>query len=135
MGITLRRRHPGVSENLLHHADVRALLDQQRRGGMPGIVDPGIPHLRLAQDSLPGSPILSALDGAAMAGREHQIMVRPRTARSQPLGGLPPMVLPQQLQERGRTLERELTLALALPKNDAASNTVRALVRMPGAGC
>jgi hypothetical protein len=31
-----------MAKNLLHDADVRALLDQQARGCMPGIVDSGV---------------------------------------------------------------------------------------------
>jgi hypothetical protein len=84
MGVTLGCRHPGVAKNLLHYADMHALLDQQRGGSMPRVVDPGIPDLRLAENSLPGSPVLGAFDWSAVAGSEYQIkglsMNRPLSA-------------------------------------------------------
>src|SRR5262249_5951128 len=49
-------------------------------------------------------------------------------SRPQPFSRLPLTVLLEQLQDRGRTLERELALALALPKDDAPANALRALV-------
>jgi hypothetical protein len=42
VGVSLRRRHPGMPKNLLHDADVQALFDQQSRSGVPGIVHPGV---------------------------------------------------------------------------------------------
>jgi hypothetical protein len=32
-----------VAKHLLDDTDMHALLDQQRRGGMPGVMNPGIP--------------------------------------------------------------------------------------------
>jgi hypothetical protein len=40
VGVTLRCSHPRVAKDLLHHADVHALLDQQSGGSMPGVMDP-----------------------------------------------------------------------------------------------
>src|SRR5579859_1817701 len=100
---------------------------------MPSVVDSGVADLGLGQDGLPGPPVLGAFDRSPATSCEYQIMVRPRTARPQPLGGLPLAVLLQQLQERGRALESELALALALPEDDAALCTVRALVGVAGA--
>jgi hypothetical protein len=62
MRVALRCRHPGMAKNFLNDADVNALLDQQRRRCVPGIVDSGIPHLRLLEDGLPDPPVLGALD-------------------------------------------------------------------------
>ena len=45
----LRRRHSGVAEHFLDDADVHALLNQQSRGRVPGIVDPGVADLRLSR--------------------------------------------------------------------------------------
>ena len=104
VGVALGRRNSGVPKYLLHDADVHALLDQQSSGGVPGIVDPDIPDLRLAQDGLLGPPVFGVCDRAAMTGGEHQIMVRPRVARPQPFRSLLPSVLAQQLQERGRAM-------------------------------
>lgn len=71
VGIALRRRHPGVAEHLLHNANVHTLLDQQSRGRMPAVVDPDVPDLRLAQDGLPGPPVLGAFNRGPAPGREH----------------------------------------------------------------
>jgi len=100
---------------------------------VPGVVDPGIPDLRLAQDGLPGPPVLGAFDRPAAASGEHQVMVGPRAARLQPLRDLPLPVVPQQPQESGRALKRELALPLALPENDTTARSLRALVRVAGA--
>jgi len=35
VGVALGRRHPGVSKDLLHDADVNAVLDQQSRRRVP----------------------------------------------------------------------------------------------------
>jgi hypothetical protein len=102
-----------MAKNLLHDADVYALFDQQSRSGVTGIVDPGVADLRLGEDGLPGPPVLGAFDRAAALGGEDQVMVCPQAACPQPLRGLPLAVLLQQLQERGRALERELDFALA----------------------
>lgn len=82
MGVTLGCRHPGMAKNLLHYADMHPLRDQQRGSSMAGVVDSGIPDLRLAEDSLPGSPVLGAFDWSAVAGSEYQIKVCPWIARS-----------------------------------------------------
>jgi hypothetical protein len=115
-----------MAKYLLDDADMHALLDQESRGSVPGIVDPDVPDLRLPKDGLPRPPVLSPLDRAAAPRGENQVMIRPRAARPQPLRGLLLAVLLQQLQERRRTLESELALSLALPENDTAANTVRA---------
>lgn len=39
VGVTLRRRHPGVAEDLLHDPDVDALLHEERSGGVAGVVE------------------------------------------------------------------------------------------------
>ena len=41
VGVSLGCRHPGVAKHLLNDADVHTLLDQQRRGRVPGIVKSG----------------------------------------------------------------------------------------------
>lgn len=126
MRVALCRRHARMAKHLLDDADMHARLDQESRGSVPGIVDPGVADLRLPKDGLPRPPVLSPFDRTATPGREHQVMVCPRAARPQPLRGLLLAMLPQQLQERGRTLKSEPALPLALPENDAAANTVRA---------
>jgi hypothetical protein len=66
-----------VAEYLLDDADVRALLDQQSRSRVTGIVNPGIADLRLSEDHLPDPSILGALDRPAAPSGEHEIVVRP----------------------------------------------------------
>ena len=126
MRVALRRRHPGMAKNLLDDTNMPTLLDQQGRGSVPGIMHPDVPDLRLPEDGFPRPPVLSPFDRSTAAGGENQIMIRPRAARPQPLRGLLLVMLHQQLQERGRTLESELALSLALPGNDTAASTVRA---------
>jgi hypothetical protein len=122
-----------MTKNLLHDADVHTLFDQQSRSGVPRIMDPRVTDLRLGEDGLPGAPVLGTFDRAAAFGGEDQVTVCPRAACPQPLRGLPLAVLLQQLQERGRALESELALALALPEDDATSGAVRALTGVTGA--
>jgi hypothetical protein len=107
-----------MATHLLDDADVHALLDQQRRRGMPGVMDPCVPHPSLPENRLPGSPVVGAFDRTTVPRGEDEIVILPVISRPQPLGRLSLAVLPQQLQDRRRALERELALALALPKDD-----------------
>jgi hypothetical protein len=100
-----------MAKYLLDDADVHALLDQQRRGSMPSVMDPGGPHPRLLKKRLPGPPVLGAFDRTAMPRGEDRIMILPGVSRPQPFGCLPLAVLLEQLQDRERALERELALA------------------------
>lgn len=122
-----------MAKNLLNDADVNTLLDQQGRRRVPGIVDPGVPDLGPAEDGLPGAPVLGAFDRAAAAVANTQIMIRPPVTRLQPLCGLLLAMLPEQLQQRGRALERELALPFALPKDEATANSIGALIGVPSA--
>ena len=88
MRVPLRCRDPGMAQDLLNDSDMNALLDQQRRRRVPGIVDPSVADLRLSEEGLPGPPVLGALDRAAMTGGEHQVMIRPCAPRPKPLSGL-----------------------------------------------
>src|ERR1700690_549473 len=133
MGVALRRGHPRMAQDLLHDADVHTLLDEQRGGGVPGVVNPGIPHLGGVKDGLPHPPVLGTFDRPAVADGEHQVVVGPCAACPEPLLGLPLAVLAQQVQERGRALEGQLALALALPEDQAAARPHRAFVGVPGA--
>ena len=40
-----------MAKNLLNYADMHSLRDQQCGGSMPGVVDPGIPDLRLVRSA------------------------------------------------------------------------------------
>ena len=135
VGIALGCRHPRMAKYLLDDTDVHALLDQQCRGRMPGVMDPGIPNPGLPENRLPGPPVLGTFDRTAMPRGEDQIMILPGVSCPQPLSCLPLAVLLEQIQDRGRALEREfaLALALALPKDDASTNALRAFVGMSNA--
>ena len=65
MGVALSRRHPGVAKYLLENADMNALRDQQGRGGVPGIVYPGVPDPGLPENVLLGPPVLSPFEERA----------------------------------------------------------------------
>jgi hypothetical protein len=93
-----------VAKYLLDDADVHALLDQQRRSGMPGIMNPGIPKPGLPEDRLPGPPVLGTLDRTAMPRGEYQIMILPGVACLQPLSCLPLAVLLEEIQDRAREI-------------------------------
>ena len=88
MGVALCRRHPRMAEYLLHDADMDALLDQQSGRRVADVMHPRVPDLSPAKDRLPRPPVLGTFDRAAITGGEHQIVVRPRAARPQPLGRL-----------------------------------------------
>jgi hypothetical protein len=77
VGVTLGCRHPGVAENLLHYADVYALLDQQRGGRMPCVVTLASWTCAWRRNTLSGSPVLGAFDWGAVAGSEYQVKVCP----------------------------------------------------------
>jgi hypothetical protein len=62
-----------MAKNLLHNADVHALLDQQARGCIPGIVDTGVADVGLSEDGLPGPPVVGPCDRPT-AGGEYQVI-------------------------------------------------------------
>jgi hypothetical protein len=51
-----------VTEDLLDHADVYALLDEERPAGMPSVVQPGIADAGLSEDGLPLAPVVGAVE-------------------------------------------------------------------------
>ncbi|MFI7636884.1 hypothetical protein [Nonomuraea sp. NPDC049400] len=55
----------GVAEDLLNDADVHALLDEERRGGVPGVVDSDVPD-GVHVDVRPAAPQGLALANHAM---------------------------------------------------------------------
>jgi len=60
-------------------------------------------------------------------------MILPGVSCPQSLGRLSLAVLLEEFEDRGRTLERELALALALPKDDTSTQALRAFVGMSSA--
>ena len=72
----LGRGDPCVAEDLLHYADVHALLDEERGGcRAPGRLEP-----RLSEDGFPQLPILGALDRCAVSDGEHEVVMHPAVA-------------------------------------------------------
>jgi hypothetical protein len=100
---------------------------------MPGVMDPGIPNPGLPEDRFPGPPVLGTFDGTAMPRGEDQIVILPGVSCPQPLGRLSLAVLHEDFEDRGRALERELALALALAKDDTSTQALRAFVGMSNA--
>jgi hypothetical protein len=64
---------------------------------------------------------------------EDQIVILPGVSCPQPLGRLSLAVLLEEFEDRGRALERELALALALAKDDTSTQALRAFVGMSNA--
>jgi hypothetical protein len=83
-----------VAEDLLYDADVDALLDQEGRGGVAGVVYSGVSYAGLLEDGLSLLPVLRALDRAAELRREDQIMIGPLVPSLHPCGGLGLLVGP-----------------------------------------
>ncbi|MET7459007.1 hypothetical protein [Nonomuraea sp. NPDC005501] len=105
-----------MAEDLLHDSDVHALLDEERRGGVPGVMDANVSDAGLFEDRLPALPVLGSFDGSAVLGGEHQVVVLPALPRFLALGVLDFAVSLELGEEFGRALESELALALALAR-------------------
>lgn len=88
MGVALCGGDPGVAEDLLYDSDVDALLYQQGRRCVPGVMDPRVSDAGLLEDGLPLLPVLRTLDRAAVLRREDQIVIGPPAPGPQPFGGL-----------------------------------------------
>jgi 8-oxo-dGTP pyrophosphatase MutT (NUDIX family) len=108
VGVPLGRRYPGVTEDLLNHADVDTLRYQESRSRVPGVMNPGVPNVRLPEDGLPRSPVLGAFNGTARTCGEYQIVICPCASRLQPFRRLPFAVLFEEVQNRLRALKREV---------------------------
>ena len=65
VGVALGLAELGVAEDLLDDADVDALLQQERRGGVPGVVDPGFPDSSSGQQRVPVFPVVVGVDRRA----------------------------------------------------------------------
>jgi hypothetical protein len=132
VGVALCGGDSGVAEDLLNHPDVYALLDQQGRCGVPGVVDSGVSYACLLEDGLPLLPVLCALNRATCLGREDQVVISPPVPRFQAFRGLGLLMRLEEDEKGGRTLERQLALSLALPEHQAAAGPLRAPVRVAG---
>jgi hypothetical protein len=88
VGVSLGGRDSRVAEDLLDDTDVHALLDEERRGGVVGVVDADVSDAGLLEDGLPELPVLGSFDRSAVLGGEHQIVMLPALPCFFPLGVL-----------------------------------------------
>jgi hypothetical protein len=130
VGVPLGGGDSGVAEHLLYGSDVHALVNEESRCGVPGIVDPDISDAGLLQDGLPVLPVLDSFDRGAVLGGEHQVVVLPALPRLLALGVLDRIVRLELSEEFGRALQGEPALALALAEDQAAARPLGALVRV-----
>ena len=77
VGVALGLAELGVPEDLLYDPDVDALLQQERRRGVPGVVDPGLADPRSAEQRVPVIPVVVGVDWRAGRRAEDQIPVFP----------------------------------------------------------
>ena len=103
----------------LNDPDVHPLLDEQRRGGVTSVVHPDVPNPGLLEDGFPHLPVLGALDRAAVAGGEHEVVILLAISRLEPLRGLDLAVCLEEREQLGRALKSELALAPSLAEDDA----------------
>ncbi|MGJ6968967.1 hypothetical protein ACSDR0_44430 [Streptosporangium sp. G11] len=82
----------------------------------------------MLEDGFPHLPVLGALDRAAVAGGEHEIVILPAIPRLETLRGLDLAVCLEEREQLGRALKGELALALSLAEDDAPAGAFRALV-------
>jgi hypothetical protein len=83
------------------HRDPRrdALLQQQRRRGVPRIVQAGVPHGRSSEQPLPRSPVLTWVDRAPVRLGEDQAVIGPFRPGAHPLLQLLGAVSPKCIDE------------------------------------
>jgi len=91
--------HLRVSEELHDDPRMDALGQQERRGGVPAVVQPDVADARLVQGSLPGVAVRLPLDRLPVGLRENQVVVLPRRAGRDPLLELCGAVGAQRLDE------------------------------------
>src|SRR4051812_13311870 len=100
MRVPLGDRKRGVAEDLLDHADVDALLEEQRCRGMPGVVKPRVTYTCLLEQGFPRLPVVPRRDRTAIGPGEDEVPVLPQLSRRQTLRRLRGLVRPQQGDQR-----------------------------------
>jgi hypothetical protein len=110
-----------VAEHL--HGDPRGHpLQQQGRGRVPGVMQPGRANLSLAEQRVPCPAVLPGVDGPTVGLREHQVGVLPERAGCQALRGLQSPMLTQGLDElRGEHDGTSTDPTLGLDEDEALS--------------
>jgi hypothetical protein len=66
-----------VAHDLLDDADVDALLDEERGGGVPGVVETAVSYAGLLEDGLPLAPVLGTAYRAAVLLAEDEVVILP----------------------------------------------------------
>jgi hypothetical protein len=69
-----------MAEDLLKHADMHTLLDEQRGRGMPRVVQPAVPHSGHLEDLLPLAPVVRTLLRRPARAGEQQVVILPLVA-------------------------------------------------------
>jgi len=77
VGVALGDADVGVAEDLLHDADVYALLDQEGACGVAAVVDAGVADAGFPEERLPLLPILPRVDWPAVRLGEEDVVVLP----------------------------------------------------------
>src|SRR6266851_2797389 len=65
VGVALGLTELRVPEDLLHDADVDALLQQQRGRGVPGVMHPGLADAGLVKQCVPVIPVVMGVERSA----------------------------------------------------------------------
>ena len=107
------------AQDLLDDADVDALLDEERRRRMPGVVETSVADAGLLEDFFPLAPVFGAADRTAVVLAEDQVVILPVVGHG-PFEELLLLVSSEQGQQLSGALEGELGLALALPERGAS---------------
>src|SRR6266536_2582081 len=128
-----------MAEDLLHHADVDALFEQERGSRMASVVHPGRPDTGFPEDRAPVMPVVLGGQRAARGPAEHQVPVLPGRACGH-AGGELGLAMGAQVGDQGlgeRQDERGRAAAgfnaLTAGEEPAAPDALRALSRVVGA--
>jgi hypothetical protein len=80
--VLIAGEHPGLgpAHDVHDGAGVDALNQQQRRCGVPGVVQPGIANASLSEQRLSARPVRSRVDRATGRLAEHQPVLFPHCA-------------------------------------------------------
>lgn len=73
MGVGLGRADVGVAKDALDRADVDALLQEQRRGSVPSVVQAHLPNAGALQQLAPLGPVGTRINAVATPEREHYL--------------------------------------------------------------
>lgn len=109
VGVALGLAELGVPQDLLYGPDADALVEQQGRGRVACIVDPGV---RRADECTPVFPVVARVDRRAEGRAEDEVPVFPGRPGGEAFRGLLSAVSAELVDERGRKRQDEFGLAL-----------------------